>query len=97
MPQVDDLIDQVSGAPYITTIDLTKGYRQVPVVLENREKTAFTTPFGLFQFTRMPFGLKGAPATFQRMVDKILNGLNKFASAYIDDVIVFSTTWSEHL
>ena len=61
---------------------------------ENREKTAFTTPFGLYQFTRMPFGLQGAPATFQRMVDKILNGLNDFARAYIDDVIVFSRSWS---
>ena len=45
----------------------------------------------------MPFGLQGAPATFQRMVDKLLNGLNEFAGAYIDDVIVFSKTWSDHL
>ena len=97
MPRVDDLIDRVSLAPYITTLDLTKGYWQVPVAVGDREKTAFTTPLGLFQFTRMPFGLKGAPATFQRMVDKILNGLGKFASAYIDDVIVFSKTWNEHL
>ena len=97
MPRVDDLIDQVAGAPYITTLDLTKGYWQVPVAKEDREKTAFTTPFGLYQFTRMPFGLQGAPATFQRMVDKILNGLNDFAGAYIDDVIVFSRSWSEHL
>ena len=96
IPRVDDLIDQVSRAPYITTLDLTKGYWQVPVAVEDREKTAFTTPFGLFQFTRMPFGLKGAPATFQRMVDRLLDGL-EFASAYIDDVIVFSRTWNEHL
>lgn len=97
MPRVDDLIDQVAGSPYITTLDLTKGYWQVPVAKEDREKTAFTTPFGFYQFTRMPFGLQGAPATFQRMVDKILNGLNDFAGAYIDDVIVFSRSWSEHL
>ena len=96
IPRVDDLIDRVSRAPYITTLDLTKGYWQVPVAVDDREKTAFTTPFGLFQFTRMPFGLKGAPATFQRMVDK-LNGLQKFSSAYIEDVIVFSTTWDEHI
>ena len=97
MPRVDDLIDQVAGSPYITTLDLTKGYWQVPVAKEDCEKTAFTTPFGLYQFTRMPFGLQGAPATFQRMVDKLLNGLNEFASAYIDDVIVFSKTWNDHL
>ena len=97
MPRVDDLIDLVAGSPYITTLDLTKGYWQVPVAKEDCEKTAFTTPFGLYQFTRMPFGLQGAPATFQRMVDKLLNGLNEFAGAYIDDVIVFSKTWSDHL
>ena len=97
MPRVDDLIDLVAGSPYITTLDLTKGYWQVPVAKEDREKTAFTTPFGLYQFTRMPFGLQGAPATFQRMVDKLLNGLNEFAGAYIDDIIVFSKTWSDHL
>ena len=97
MPRVDDLIDQVAGSPYITTLDLTKGYWQVPVAKEDCEKTAFTTPFGLYQFTRMPFGLHGAPATFQRMVDKLLNGLNEFASAYIDNVIMFSKTWNDHL
>ena len=51
MPRVDDLIDRVAGSPYITTLDLTKGYWQVPVAREDREKTAFTTPFGLYQFT----------------------------------------------
>ena len=75
MPWVDDLIDRVAGAPYITTLDLTKGYWQVPVAEKDCEKTAFTTPFGLFQFTRMPFGLQGAPAMFQRMVNKILSSL----------------------
>ena len=96
MPRVEDLIDRVGNATYITTLDLTKGYWQVPVAVEDREKTAFTTPCGLFQFTRMPFGLKGAPATFQRMVDRLLNGLEEFASAYMDDVIIFSTSWSDH-
>lgn len=97
MPRVDELIDRVSGANYITTLDLTKGYWQVPVAKKDREKTAFTTPHGLFQFRRMPFGLQGAPATFQRMVDKLLDGLSDFASAYIDDIIIFSRTWNEHL
>ena len=84
MPRVDDLIDR---APFITTLDLMKGYWQVAVAECDQEKTAFTTPFGLFHFKRMPFGLQGA---FQRMVDRLLDGLNEFSSAYIDDIIVFS-------
>ena len=91
MPRVDDLIDRVGNAHYITTLDLTKGYWQVPVAAEDQPKTAFTTPSGLFQFRRMPFGLQGAPATFQHMVDKLLDGLDDFASADIDDLI-FSPT-----
>ena len=97
MPRVEDLIDGVGKATYITTLDLTKGYWQVPVAVEDRAKTAFTTPYGLYQFTRMPFGLQGAPATFQRMVDRLLDGLGDFVSAYMDDVIIFSCTWNDHL
>ena len=97
IPRVDDLIDRVGGAPYITTLDLTKGYWQVPVAQEDQEKTAFATPWGLFQFTCMPFGLQGAPATFQRMVDKLLNGLGDFSDAYLDDVIIFSQSWDDHV
>lgn len=97
MPRIDDLIHRVGNAHYITTLDLTKGYWQVPVAVNDQPKTAFMTPHGLFQFTRMLFGLKGAPATFQRMIDKILDGLGDFAGAYLDDVIIFSTSWEEHL
>ena len=97
MPRVDDLIDRVGQSPFITTLDLTKGYWQVPVAEADREKTAFVTPFGLFHFRRMPFGLRGAPAMFQRMVDRLLDGLNDFSSAYIDDIIIFSGTWEDHL
>ena len=86
-PRIDDLIDRVGNANYITTLDLTKAYWQVPVAVKDQPKTAFTTPQGLFQFTRMPFGLKGAPATFQCMIDKILDGLGDFAQAYLDDVM----------
>ena len=97
MPRVDDLIDRVGNATYITTLDLTKGYWQVPVAVVDRPKTPFTTPYGLYQFTRMPFGLQGAPATFQRMVNRLLQGLEGLASAYMDDIIVFSTIWDDHL
>ena len=61
MPRIDDLIDQVGGSRFISTLDLTRGYWQVPVAKEDRPKTAFVTPYGLFQFNVMPFGLQGAP------------------------------------
>lgn len=93
MPRIEELIDRVGTATYITTLDLTKGYWQVPVVIEDRTKTAFTTPHGLYQFTRMTFGLQGAPATSQRMVDRLLDGLGQYCSAYMDDAIIFSSHW----
>ena len=97
MPRVDEIIDRVGSAKFISTLDLTKGYWQVPVREGDREKTAFSTPSGPFQFTRMPFGLQGAPATFQRLVDKLLGGMTQFSSAYIDDIIVYSETSADHL
>lgn len=62
-----------------------------------KKKTAFTTPFGLYQFKRMAFGLQGAPATFQTMMDKLVDGLGSFANAYLDDLVIYSSTWEEHL
>ena len=97
MPRVDELIDHVGRAKFILTLDLTRGYWQVPVATDDRPKTAFTTPFGLFQFNVMPFGLQGAPATFQRLMDQVIRGLGEFLAAYLDDLIVFSETWTEHL
>ena len=64
MSRIDDLIDRLGTAKFITTLDLTGGYWQVPVAEDSRHHTTFTTPFGLYQFTVMPFGLQGAPATF---------------------------------
>ena len=97
MPRIDDLIDQLGKARYVTTLDLIKGYWQVPVTDEARHKMAFATPFGLFQFNIIPFGPQGAPATFQRLMDKVMCGLSKFSSAYLDDLIIFSVSWEEHL
>ena len=97
MPMIDDLIDQLGQAKYISTLDLTRGYWQVPVAQAVQTKTAFTTPFGLFQFRVMPFGLQGAPATFQRLMDRLVQGMEDHAAAYLDDLVIFSTTWEEHL
>ena len=96
MPRIDDLIDRLGKAGYISTLDLTRGYWQVPMAQQARAKTAFATPYGLFQFNVMPFGLQGAPATFQRLMDSVVRGL-EFTAAYLDDLIVYSETWEEHL
>ena len=69
----------------------------MPVAEEDQHKTAFVTLFGLFQFKIMPFGLNGAPASFQRMMDRVVDGLQDFAAAYLDDLIIYSTTWEDHL
>ena len=97
MPRVDELIDRLGDAQYITTLDLSRGYWQVPVRKEDQHKTAFTTPYGLFQFRVMPFGLQGAPATFQRMMDILLRDVHDFSAAYLDDVIIHSNNWKEHI
>ena len=97
MLRVDEMIDQLGRAQYLSTLDLTRGYWQVPVSAKDQHKTAFVTPFGLFEFRRMLFGLQGAPVTFQPMMDRLLDGLGDFAKDYIDDLIIFSTSWEDHL
>ena len=67
IPRVDAILDKVSSAKYISTIDLTRGYWQIPLEEDSRRKSAFVTEFGLYEFKTMPFGLHGAPATFQRL------------------------------
>ena len=97
MPRIEDILDRVGNAKFITTLDLTRGYWQVQVAKEDRHKTAFTSPFGLYQFCVMPFGLNGAPATFQRLMNEVVRDMEKFAHAYLDDLVIFSDTWEEHL
>ena len=97
MPRTDELLDKLGNAKYITTLDLARGYWQVPMAEKDRPKTAFITPNGLYQFRVMPFGLNGAPATFQRMMDQVIRGLESFSGDYLDDIAIFSDTWEEHL
>ncbi|KAG5276768.1 hypothetical protein AALO_G00109520 [Alosa alosa] len=97
MPRLEDLIERQGKATYITTLDLCKGYWQVPLTEETKPYIAFRTPQGLYHFTVMPDGLQGAPATFQRLMDIVLSGTELFAAAYLDDIVVYSATWGEHL
>ena len=97
MPRIDELIDNLGQAQFVTTLDLTRGYWQVPMAEESRAKTAFTTGFGLYQSRVMPFGLQGAPATFQRMMDQLLMGLEGYTAAYLDDLVIFSQSYTDHL
>ncbi len=97
MPQVDELLDRLGTARIYSTLDLTKGYWQIPLSPLSKEKSAFTTPFGLHQFVTLPFGLFGAPATFQRLMDKILQPHTAYAAAYLDDIIIYSQDWQRHM
>ncbi|XP_036001527.1 alpha-1,3-mannosyl-glycoprotein 2-beta-N-acetylglucosaminyltransferase b isoform X1 [Fundulus heteroclitus] len=97
MPRVDELLERIGKAKFITTLDLCKGYWQVPLEPSSRQYTAFRTPSGLFQFTVMPFGLHGPPATFQWLMDKVLRGSEDYSAAYLDDVIIYSNSWEEHV
>ena len=97
MPRIDEMLDAVGKSNYLTTLDLTKGYWQVPMSQDDKAKTAFISPLGLMQFTVMPFGLSGAPATFQRLMDNILAGLEHIAGVYLDDIIVYGDTWEQHI
>ncbi|XP_028253710.1 uncharacterized protein LOC114429061 [Parambassis ranga] len=97
MPRIDDLVERVGRAKYITTLDLSKGYWQVALAPEAQRLTAFKTPFGMYQFKVMPFGLQGAPATFQRLMNLVLRDVSEFSAAYLDDVVIFSQSWEEHM
>jgi len=97
MPRVNELIERLGKAKYLTTLDLCKGYWQVPLADSAKELTAFRVPSGLYHFKFMPFGLQGATANFQRLVDWVLRGMDHFAAAYIDDIVIFSDLWEEHL
>lgn len=97
MPQADVLLSQLGEASYISTFDLTKGYWQVPLRKADKEKTAFATLKGLYQFTMMPFELHGAAVTFQRLVDTVLRPCEGFTLVNLDKIGIDSWTWVEHL
>ena len=97
MKRIDDTLDLLGEASFLTKLDLAKGYYQIPMVDVDIPKTAFSTPFGKFEYVRMPFGLRNAPTHFQRCMDIVLSQLFDCSSAYIDDVIIFSRSFEDHL
>ena len=102
LPRINNLLDQLGNSRYFSTLDLASGFWQIRVHPHSQEKTAFITPQGLFEFRVMPFSLTNAPAIFQRLMEEVLRGINPesgpdFVSAYIDDILVFSSTLEEHL
>lgn len=97
LPRIEEILDQLGNSRYFSTLDLASGYHQVPVDPKDREKTAFSTTFGHYEFTRMPFGLKGAPATFQRLMNYVLTGLQGIKCfVYLDDIVIYGKNLSDH-
>ena len=97
MPQVEEVLEHVGKSRVISKIDLTKGYYQVPVHPEDIPKTAFICHQGKFEFLRMPLGVRNAPAVFQELMQKLFRGCREFCSPYMDDLIIYSVSWEEHV
>ena len=97
MPRVEEVLESVGKSSIISKLDLTKGYYQVPMHPEDIKKTAFMCHQGRFEFLRMPFGVKNAPAVFQEMMQGLFRDCSTFCSPYMDDLIIFSSCWVDHV
>jgi len=96
LPRIEDCLDALSGSQWFCTLDLASGYWQVEMAERDKEKTAFSTGSGLYQFNVMPFGLCKAPATFERLMDRVLVGLPwQILLIFLDDVIVHTKSFEE--
>ncbi len=96
LPRMEDCVDRVGNAAFVTKIDLLKGYWQVSLTERAKEISAFVTPDQFLNYTVMAFGLRNAPATFQRLVNRVIEGMRN-VEAYLDDLVIYSASWSEHI
>ena len=98
LPRTDELFDKLQGACVFNSIDLQSAYNQVRLKPEDIPKTAFTTPFGLFEFKVLCFGLTNAPGTFQNIMNEVLRDvIGKFVLVYLDDIVIYSRNQDEHM
>ena len=97
LPNITHILDQLGGAQYFSTLDLAMGFHQIKMHPNSKAKTGFSTLYGHYHYNRMPFGLKNAPATFQRLMDKILSGLQGVELfVYMDDIVIYANSLEEH-
>lgn len=97
LPNITEIFNQVGGAKYYTVLDLAFGFHHIKMHPDDACKTAFSSPFGHYEFVRMPFGLKNAPATFQRLMDEVLRGLQgNILFVYLDDIVLYANSLKEH-
>ncbi|KAH3851362.1 hypothetical protein DPMN_093842 [Dreissena polymorpha] len=99
IPRIDDVLDCLHGSKYFSTLDMKSGYHQIEIEEKHKERTAFTVgPLGFWEFNKLPFGCTNSPATYQRIMEEIIGDLNlKICIIYLDDIIIFSSNYSEHL
>lgn len=98
LPRIDETLEKMRGMKYFTSLDLASGYWQVEIEEKDKEKTAFSCSLGLFEWNVMPFGLTNAPATFQRLMDEVILGIDwDIGADYMDDLIIGSLSFEEHL
>ena len=98
LPNITEALDKLHKAKYFSSLDMVSGYHQIQVAEEDRPKTAFASPYGLYQFRRMPFGLNNGPGTFQRVVNDMIQVLEaEDVLAYLDDFICYHENWDDHM